>query len=244
MIQEGFGEALLAYYQENLISASLFIDAYRTSLYFTGVYERGLFQYGISHYLLFEGICRSFKRGNTNLFSLGYFDTDIQDPKWYNIQFFKKGFVRNLKPVIFWSKEKHMMNNLHSEETRAFYESSYKELGFEAQRRFPNEEFCRFMGRNFFHVPLRERKEIKILETGCGSGANLWSLAKEGFDTYGIDISKEAIELSKKMLSSYNTTASLEVQNMANLNFPNDFFDAVIDVFSSYCLTRNEGGSI
>ena len=106
MIQAGFGEALLAYYEEKLVSASLFIDVYRTSLYFTGVYERELFQHGISHYPVFEGICRSFKRGNTNLFSLGYFDTNIQDPKWYNTQFFKKGFARNLKPVIFWLKEK------------------------------------------------------------------------------------------------------------------------------------------
>lgn len=105
MLEKGFGEALLAYYKNELVSASLFMDVYKTSLYFTGAYERELFKYGISHYLLLEGICRSFQRANTTSFSLGYFDTDIKDSKWYNIQFFKKGFCRDLKPVIFWSKE-------------------------------------------------------------------------------------------------------------------------------------------
>lgn len=122
----------------------------------------------------------------------------------------------------------------------AFYEDSYKSLGFAAQRKYPNEELCRFMGRNFFSIPNHERKNIKILETGCGSGANLWMIAKEGFDAYGIDLSQKAIELCGQMLLSYGTSANLSVQNMAQLNFVNDYFDAVVDVFSSYCLTKNE----
>ena len=56
----------------------------------------------------------------------------------------------------------------------------------------------RFIGRNFFKIPLDERNEIKILEIGCGQGSNLWFLAKEGFDVYGIDISPSAIQKTEK----------------------------------------------
>lgn len=117
MIEAGFGEALLGYLEKRLVSASIFVDVYKTSTYFTGVYERELFEHGISHYPMFEGICRSIERGNTNSFSLGYFDTDIKDPKWYNIQFFKKGFARVLKPVIIWKNRKSVATRLVDEPT-------------------------------------------------------------------------------------------------------------------------------
>lgn len=60
--------------------------------------------------------------------------------------------------------------------------------------RYPNEELVKFIGKNFFRIPKEERQNIKILELGCGQGANLWFLAKEGFDVYGIDISPSAIK--------------------------------------------------
>ena len=134
-----------------------------------------------------------------------------------------------------------MINNQHSETVRDFYNASYEKLGFNAQRRYPNEELCRFMGRNFFSILLEHRKEIKILETGCGSGANLWMLAKEGFDTYGVDIAQESLSLCEKMLDSYGVSANLQVQDMTNMSFPHEHFDAVVDVFSSYCLTKTQG---
>lgn len=105
MIKDGLAELILARHNNALVGGSLFSDYGDTSIYFTGVYERDLFQFGISHFLLYSGICRSFERGNTSKFSNGYFDTDIEDPKWYNIQFFKKGFCQDLNPTIFWSKE-------------------------------------------------------------------------------------------------------------------------------------------
>lgn len=109
MIQEGMAELILAEYNDTLVAGSLYADYGDTSVYFTGVYERDLFEYGISHFLLYEGICRSYERGNTTGFSLGHFDTDIQDSKWYNIQFFKKGFCGKFEPTILWSRD--LMNS-------------------------------------------------------------------------------------------------------------------------------------
>lgn len=105
ILEEGLGELILSTYKGQLAAGSIFTDYGDTSIYFTGVYERDLFQFGVSHYILYEGIQRSFKRRQTSRFSLGYFDTDIKDPKWYNIQFFKKGFCKELTPVIFWSRK-------------------------------------------------------------------------------------------------------------------------------------------
>ena len=112
------------------------------------------------------------------------------------------------------------MKNL-IKETESWYEDSYKHSGFNAQRRYPNEELLRFMGRNFFSVTIAERKKIRILELGCGSCANLWMISKEGYDAHGIDLSEEAIKLGHHMLTSWGDTlsANLTVQSMTKLEF-------------------------
>ncbi len=53
---------------------------------------------------------------------------------------------------------------------------------------------------NFYNAS--DRKAIKILEVGCGPGANLWFMAREGFSVYGIDGSEHAIELARRRLDS------------------------------------------
>ena len=122
------------------------------------------------------------------------------------------------------------------EKVKALYETSYASLGFSAQRKYPNEELCRFIGRNFSQISPDERQAVRVLEVGCGSGANLWMLAREGFDTYGIDLSQESLVLASRMLENYEVKASLSVGDMTRLEFSDDFFHAVVDVFSSYCL--------
>ena len=97
------------------------------------------------------------------------------------------------------------------------------------------------MGRNFFYKKLKDRKNIKLLETGCGSGGNLKMLIKEKFDVYGLDNSEKAINVCKKVLKSQNLKAKLKVLDMENLQYPNNSMDAVIDIFSSCCLDQFSG---
>jgi ubiquinone/menaquinone biosynthesis C-methylase UbiE len=120
--------------------------------------------------------------------------------------------------------------------TQEWYEKSYKKAGFKAQRLYPNEELLRFMGRNFFSTPYNERQGIKILEPGCGSCSNLWMIAKENFDAYGIDLSAASIELGELMLEKWGVKAKLSVGSMTQLPYEENYFDAVVDVFSSNCL--------
>jgi len=117
-----------------------------------------------------------------------------------------------------------------------FYDASYASLGFSAQRKYPNEELCRFIGRNFSLLTSNEKRALRVLEVGCGSGSNLWMLAREGFDTFGVDLSQESLALAERMLEGYEVKASLSAGDMTQLEFVDGFFHAVVDVFSSYCL--------
>jgi ubiquinone/menaquinone biosynthesis C-methylase UbiE len=98
--------------------------------------------------------------------------------------------------------------------------------------RYPGEELIRFVARNFYSK--HNRKDIKILEVGCGSGANLWYLAREGFKTYGFDGSSVAIEKAENFLKKENLTADLKQGDALNLPYDDAMFDAVLDVECLY----------
>ena len=80
------------------------------------------------------------------------------------------------------------------------YDLGYKRYGENYQRKYPNEELCRFIGRKFNNLNKSQKRKIKILEVGCGPGGNLWMLSHEGFDAYGLDISAISIKLKKNLL--------------------------------------------
>ncbi len=117
------------------------------------------------------------------------------------------------------------------------FEKQYIENGFNSQRKYPNDSLLAFIGSNFFSTPFEERKKIKMLELGCGSGANLWVVAKEGFDAYGIDYAQTGIELCKQMLDSWGVFATLKLDDMTKLSFSANNFDAIFDVVSMQHLT-------
>lgn len=112
------------------------------------------------------------------------------------------------------------------------FEKQYKASGFASQRRYPNEALIRFLGRYYFSVPRGKRKTMKFLEVGCGSGANLWVIAKEGFDTYGVDNAPSALPLCRKMLGSYGVKAKLNIGTIRELAYKSDFFDAIVDILT------------
>ena len=54
------------------------------------------------------------------------------------------------------------------------------------------------MASRFFKLSDQKKKEIRVLELGCGSGANLWMMAKEGLQVHGLDASSTALKLAKQ----------------------------------------------
>lgn len=129
--------------------------------------------------------------------------------------------------------------NLLNNDVEEFYEKQFNEMGLNAQRLYPNEEFIRFFSK--YVKNKKDKKSTKIIELGCGLSSNLIPVIENGFDTYGIDISKESIELSKKRLENLKLKANLIIGNCLDQNFGCHFkFDVIIDVFSMCCFNEQK----
>ena len=98
--------------------------------------------------------------------------------------------------------------------------------------KYPCEELVRFIARKYFDVPSRE--DIKILELGCGTGANIWFLAREGFSVTGIDGSSVALEIAEKRMLRKKLDVKLSQVDVMMLPFDNECFDCIIDVECIY----------
>lgn len=104
--------------------------------------------------------------------------------------------------------------------------------------KYPPVALIKFIAKFFYKAP--NRKDIKVLEIGSGTGANLWYIAREGFTVYGIDGSETACKILTKRLTSEKLDqmiGSIKVGDYYDrLNdFEDNYFDAIIDVESLYC---------
>lgn len=101
--------------------------------------------------------------------------------------------------------------------------------------KYPPEELIRFIAWNFYGV--KDRKSVRLLDVGCGTGACTWYLAREGFSVDGIDGSKTAIYRATKRFAEEGLKAEFVVGDLIKLPYPDEFFDAVIDVAAIECNT-------
>jgi 2-polyprenyl-3-methyl-5-hydroxy-6-metoxy-1,4-benzoquinol methylase len=72
--------------------------------------------------------------------------------------------------------------------------------------KYPEESLIQFIARNFYET---DRRGIRILEIGCGPGANIWYLSRENFNVYGIDRNKTAINIAKRRIEEDHNSATL-----------------------------------
>ena len=118
--------------------------------------------------------------------------------------------IKNIDPV--WEKK---------------YSKGHKQL-------YPWDAVVSFVFKN---VPKnRSRKEIKILELGFGTGANLWFAAREGFKVFGVEGSKSAVLIAKKLFKTEKLLGDLRLGDFTKLPFANEYFDLVIDRHSLCCV--------
>jgi ubiquinone/menaquinone biosynthesis C-methylase UbiE len=101
--------------------------------------------------------------------------------------------------------------------------------------KYPSEALIRFVARNFYGAP--NRGGVKLLELGCGPGANMWYAAREGFSVYGIDGSETGIRRARERLDAEcaGWQGELRVGDFSSLPYPDESFDAVLDEAAIYC---------
>jgi SAM-dependent methyltransferase len=99
----------------------------------------------------------------------------------------------------------------------------------QAWGKYPNDDVIRFVASHYYKIP--RRADVRLLEIGCGPGANVWFMAREGFTTYGIDGSDVAIEQAQVRLDREvpGWSGELRVGDIGKLPFADASFDAVLD---------------
>lgn len=93
--------------------------------------------------------------------------------------------------------------------------------------RYPAEEVVRFMARNYGN---HEHPKVKVLDLGCGTGANTWFLCRENFSVFAFDGAFAALGKAQQLCAAEATEASFLQADAGALPFANASFDAVIDV--------------
>ena len=76
---------------------------------------------------------------------------------------------------------------------------------------FENIEENRYRDQAFIHsfVQFTRWHGKRVLEVGCGCGTDLLQFARAGAEVYGIDLSQNSVELTKRRLSLYRLQAKV-----------------------------------
>lgn len=88
------------------------------------------------------------------------------------------------------------------------------------------------MMRHYQQVPSNYRSGVRVLDLGCGQGATTWFLSREGFTVIPVDGSQSALAKMTKRLREEGIEVQPYCCDIAQLPFPDNFFDVVIDVVS------------
>lgn len=104
-------------------------------------------------------------------------------------------------------------------------------------QRYPWDAVVSFVYRN---APCdRPLAEVRILEVGCGTAANLWFAAREGFSVAGIDGSRSAVEAARARFEQEGLSGDLRVALLPELPFADASFDLVLDRAAITCVGRS-----
>lgn len=75
-----------------------------------------------------------------------------------------------------------------------------------------------------------------LLDLGCGDGKLTIKFAKSGFEVYGIDISKTAVEWAEERSKDQPVEANFRVGSVLDLPYESEKFNVVIDSFCFHCI--------
>lgn len=93
--------------------------------------------------------------------------------------------------------------------------------------KYPAEEVVRFMARNYGN---QNHPTVKVLDLGCGTGANTWFLCREGFLVFAFDGAFAALIKARQLCQTEQTEASFLQADAGFLPFADSSFDVSLDV--------------
>jgi ubiquinone/menaquinone biosynthesis C-methylase UbiE len=93
---------------------------------------------------------------------------------------------------------------------------------------YPNEDLTFFMYREF------PDRRSRVLDIGCGSGANSWFLAREGYEVTAADASDLALQRCRLRLEREGLNAEYVRCDAQHLPFRDNTFDCVVDLMCLY----------
>lgn len=84
----------------------------------------------------------------------------------------------------------------------------------------------------FFKDAIGEIPKGKLLFPAEGEGRNAVFAAQLGYEVYAFDTSKEAKIKADKLAQKYDVTLNYSVGDLETLNYPENYFDAVILIYA------------
>jgi len=70
----------------------------------------------------------------------------------------------------------------------------------------------------------------RALDLGCGTGTNVITLAKHGWDVTGVDFSRRAIHIAKKKAQRNNVQVDFRIEDVTRLDSITGKFDLILDM--------------
>ena len=120
--------------------------------------------------------------------------------------------------------------------SKIFFEKQFKRFGLNSQRLYPNEEFCRYLGKYKNNI---YNQNINCLEVGVGSGANLKPMLDLKLNIDAIDISQTSIKILKRKYSGKKI--NFKALDMLKIHELNKSYHFIFDIFSSYSMPTEKG---
>jgi ubiquinone/menaquinone biosynthesis C-methylase UbiE len=77
---------------------------------------------------------------------------------------------------------------------------------------------------------IETHKPARAIDIGCGTGTNVITLAKSGWQVTGVDFAPRAIRLAKRKIKSSSTKADLQVRDATELRGINGPFEFALDI--------------
>jgi cyclopropane fatty-acyl-phospholipid synthase-like methyltransferase len=79
----------------------------------------------------------------------------------------------------------------------------------------------------------------RALDLGCGTGTNVITLAKHGWEAVGVDFAKHAIKLAKRRAQLEGVKVDLRQEDVTRLNSLKSRFDLILDMGCFHSLPRS-----